>query len=157
MRKGARQRQADDPALADILALIQKSFAYMEGRIDPPSSMLALTIADIARQCESGEVWSIGAPVKACVFLTRKPDCLYLGKLAVASEARGQGLGAQLVEIAAQRALALGYHTLELQTRIELVENHQIFAALGFIKTAETAHPGYDRVTSITMRKSIGA
>lgn len=157
MIKDAKQHKPEDPELGDILDLIQTSFAYMDGRIDPPSSMLNLTLADVARQCETGEVWSLGAPVQACVFLSKKPDCLYLGKLAVASDARGQGLGARMVEVAEQRALALGYHTLELQTRIELVENHQIFAALGFVKTAETAHPGYDRVTSITMRKALDA
>ena len=95
--------------------------------------------------------------MQACIFLSKKPGCLYLGKLAVVSDARGQGLGTRLVEVAAQRASALGYHILELQTRIELVENHQIFAAMGFVKTAETAHPGYDRVTSITMRKVLDA
>ncbi len=43
----------------------------------------------------------------------------------------------------------------ELQTRIKLVENHATFAALGFEKAAETAHPGYERTTSITMRKQV--
>ena len=90
------------------------------------------------------------------MFLTGKPDCLYLGKMAVSGDARGDGLGRALVRIAEQRAEALGYTALELQTRIELVENHRIFAALGFVKTLETAHPGYDRPTSITMRKPVG-
>ena len=44
---------------------------------------------------------------------------------------------------------------LELQTRIELTENHATFGALGFKKIAETAHPGYSRPTSITMRKLV--
>ncbi|WP_119306758.1 GNAT family N-acetyltransferase [Cohaesibacter haloalkalitolerans] len=145
-----------DAALGEILALIHEAFAYMDGRIDPPSSMHHLTVEDIARQCEIGEVWSIGSPVKACVFLTGKPDCLYLGKMAVSADARGDGLGRALVKIAEQRAEGLGYTALELQTRIELVENHRIFAALGFVKTLETAHPGYNRPTSITMRKPVG-
>jgi phosphinothricin acetyltransferase len=44
---------------------------------------------------------------------------------------------------------------LELQTRVELIENHKTFGALGFEKVAETAHPGYSRPTSITMQRSI--
>jgi hypothetical protein len=44
---------------------------------------------------------------------------------------------------------------LELQTRVELIENHKTFAALGFEKVAEAAHPGYDRPTSIVMRKRV--
>jgi phosphinothricin acetyltransferase len=44
---------------------------------------------------------------------------------------------------------------LELETRIELTENHATFARMGFIKTAETAHPGYERPTSIKMRATV--
>jgi phosphinothricin acetyltransferase len=44
---------------------------------------------------------------------------------------------------------------LELQTRVELIENHNTFSALGFEKVAETAHPGYSRPTSITMQRAV--
>ncbi len=48
-----------------------------------------------------------------------------------------------------------GHAVLELETRIELTENHDTFAALGFVKTGEHAHDGYDRPTFITMRKRL--
>ena len=44
---------------------------------------------------------------------------------------------------------------LELQTRIELTENQATFGRMGFVKTAETAHEGFDRPTSITMRAKV--
>ena len=113
MTSDAVRHKPDDGKLADILALIQKSFAYMDARIDPPSSMHRLTVSDIAEKCETGEVWTIGNPFKACVFLTKKPDCLYLGKVAVDKNARGEGLGRALVALAEQRAKALGYSELE--------------------------------------------
>lgn len=144
-----------DSALADVLDLIRESFAYMDGRIDPPSSMLRLTVEDVARHCETGEVWSLGLPPLACVFLTPRADNLYLGKLAVSAGQRRRGLAGQLVELAVARALELGLPALELQTRVELVENHATFARLGFVQTGETAHPGYDRATSITMRRLV--
>lgn len=152
----ACRHKSSDPDLAEILTLIRTSFAYMEPRIDPPSSMHKLTLQSIIDQCQSGEVWSIGAPVKACMFLTPKDDCLYLGKIAVAEAARGQGLARDLVELAGQRAILKGFDCLELQSRIELIENHQVFAHLGFVKCGESAHDGYDRPTSITMRKHLG-
>lgn len=145
----------DDPRLPAILSLIQRSFAYMDGRIDPPSSMVRLTLADIAEQCATGEVWVIGSPPVACVVLTGKPGRLYLGKLAVDAQARGQGLARRMVELAEDRARAKGYAELELQVRVELVENQATFAKLGFRKVGETAHEGYDRPTSITMRKAV--
>ncbi len=150
-----RRHAPDDPALADILALIRESFAFMDGRIDPPSSMHRLTLEDVAEQCRTGEVWSIGTPPCACMFLTPRPPAVYLGKIAVAAAYRGRGYARELIDAAADRAKALGLGYLELQTRIELTENHAAFGRLGFVKTAETSHPGYDRVTSITMRRTV--
>ena len=149
-----RRLAPDDPALPDVLALIQQSFAFMDARIDPPSSMHRLRVEDLSASCATGEVWAIGAPLRACVVLTPKPDCLYLGKLAVAERARGAGLARRLVEWAALRACDRGYAWLELQVRVELVENLRAFAAMGFVETARTAHPGFDRPTSVTMRRA---
>ena len=150
-----KRHAPDDPDLGHILALIRENFAYMEARIDPPSSMHRLTREALAEACETGEVWSLGPPPRACVVLTFKPDALYLGKLATDKTLRGQGLARQLVEIAEHRARALGLPRLELQTRVELVENHRALERLGFVKTGETAHDGYDRPTSITMQRPV--
>ena len=46
----------EDAALGEILALVHEAFAYMDGRIDPPSSMHRLTVEDIARQCVNGSL-----------------------------------------------------------------------------------------------------
>ena len=145
----------DDPRLAEVLALIRSAFAGMEGRIDPPSSVHRLTEQGLAAAAAAGEVWSLGAPVAACMVLTPRPGRLYIGKMAVAAPCRGRGLSRALVALAETRARALSLPLLELQTRIELVENHATFAALGFVETARTAHPGHDRPTSITMERAV--
>jgi ribosomal protein S18 acetylase RimI-like enzyme len=142
----------DWPALLD---LIRAAFAYMEGRIDPPSSMNALSVEKIAQQAEAGEVWAIGTPPVACVFLTPKPDVLYVGKLAVAANQRGKGHARALIDLAETRALALNLPALELETRVELTENHAIFRAMGFAETGRSAHAGFDRPTSITFRRGL--
>lgn len=134
-----------------VLALIRESFATMDGRIDPPSSMHQLTVEALA--LGPGEVWAIDT--RACVVLTPKSDALYVGKLAVAQAARGQGLAQALMGRAAERAVALGLPALELEVRIELVENQKMFAGMGFSEVGRTSHPGYDRATSITMRKDL--
>ncbi|WP_103258445.1 GNAT family N-acetyltransferase [Tabrizicola aquatica] len=148
-------RATDPYDWAALLRLIQDAFAFMDSRIDPPSSMHALTPETIAAQARSGEVWAIGTPPLACVFLTPKPGALYIGKLAVAATHRHQGLARSLIDLAETRARALDLPALELQTRIELTENHATFRALGFAETARTAHPGYDRPTSLTFRRPV--
>lgn len=138
--------------MASALTLIRGAFAYMDGIIDPPSSMRHLTTDTLG---EGGEVWAIGDPMAACVILKPKSDMLQIGKLAVRDDMRRRGLAAALAAQAEARAGELGLEALELQSRVELTDNHRAFERLGFVKTGETAHPGYDRATSITMRKTL--
>lgn len=146
---------ATDPSLwPPILRLLREAFAFMEGRIDPPSSLRDLTPAALTKQAQAGEIWVIGGPV-ACVFLTPKPGALYVGKLAVADACRGQGLARRLIDLAEARARLMGLPALELQVRVELVENQAAFMAMGFVEVGRTAHPGYQRPTSITCRRAV--
>jgi GNAT superfamily N-acetyltransferase len=149
-------RRAIDPDdMPAVLALLRRAFAAMEGRIDPPSSLHRMTVEGIARQAIEGEVWVIGAPVVACVFLTAKDRSLYIGKLAVEPGAQRQGHASALMALAEARAQALGLAALELQTRVELVENHATFRALGFAEAGRTAHEGFARPTSITFARPV--
>lgn len=138
-----------------LLALILRSFDYMNGRIDPRSSALALTPQSLERKARSEMVFLayLGERLAGCAFLAEKPDYFYLGKLAVDPEFQGRGVGRALMAAAERFATAAGKPQIELQTRIELLENHQTFERLGFRETERTAHPGYHRPTSLTMRK----
>lgn len=151
------------PGFADweaLLALIRSAFAGMEGRIDPPSSAQALSVA--ALQAKAGaEIGLLALDERegliGCLFC--RPDAaqsyLALGKLAVAPGHQRQGVGRALITAAADLAAQQGLAALCLQTRIELVENHAAFTALGFVRTAEGRHPGYERTTFIEMRRPV--
>ena len=146
---------ADSIAVPAILALLQRSYAYMEARIDPPSSMHRLSIERIREQCASGEVWTIGEPPCACMFLTEKPGRLNIGKVAVDADMRGRGYAKRLAELAAVRAKEKGLPTLELETRIELHEIHEIYRRLGFVQIGEGTHAGFNRPTFVVMQKAV--
>jgi GNAT superfamily N-acetyltransferase len=139
----------DWPAL---LSLIQRAFAYMEGRIDPPSSLSRLTAAALSA---SPEVWVLGQPAQACMVLTPKEGRLYLGKLAVEPALQGRGLGRQMVARAEDRARELGLPVVELETRVELEENHRFYLGLGYSEVERSAHPGFSRPTSVRYSKKI--
>jgi GNAT superfamily N-acetyltransferase len=89
----------------------------------------------------------------SCGFLAETDSSIYLGKLAVREGFRRRGILRAIIAMADDLAVRRGKRWLELQTRIELTENHRTFDALGFTRVLETVHPGYERVTSITMRK----
>ena len=148
-----RLEASDTAALAQVLRLIQTSFAYMTGRIDPPSSMHQLTVSALAQMARDSSVLALGDPVAACLVAKPLPHALYLGKIAIASDLRGRGVLRALLGRSEELARSLSLSQLELQVRIELVENQKIFGKCGFVETARNAHPGYDRATEITMQK----
>jgi len=140
---------------AAVVQFIQQNFAYMDGVIDPPSSVHRLTAETLARH--SGEIWLLEQQkiLIGTMMLTPIVDGLYLGKLAIADSHRGQGLARRLLCHAEHRCRVLGYSALELEVRVELSDNQRAFAAMGFKKIAESAHEGYCRATSIRLQKVI--
>ena len=136
---------------AAIRALVAESFAYMEGRIDPPSSLHRWSAEDAARHPGPVFLASTNGGVVGCAFGRVEGDALYLGKIATAPAFRGRGVARGLIGVASWQAARSGLKGLRLQSRIELNETHRAFARLGFVKTGETAHEGFDRPTSIDM------
>lgn len=141
----------------ELLALIMSSFAYMDGVIDPPSSAHRLT-PDSLRQKIKEEIAFVafgGTEMLGCIFCRPEAASLYVGKLAVSPGAQGRGIGRAMLKMAEETAHALGLPSLRLETRIELIGNHRQFTSWGFVKTAENAHAGFDRTTSIEMMKRL--
>lgn len=141
----------------DLLDLITGSFAYMDGVIDPPSSAKLLTVDGLKAKTakETCILASYGGELVGCIFCAERPASLYVGKLAVAKRWQGKTVGRALMEQAEKLARDMGKSALELETRIELTDNHAAFGKLGFVETARNSHAGYDRHTSITMRKAV--
>ncbi|TPI22607.1 GNAT family N-acetyltransferase [Mesorhizobium sp. B4-1-1] len=146
---------ADFDQWGDLLALIRRAFAYMDGVIDPPSSAHRLTAENLrhkARQ-ETAFLAVENGRIVGCVFALERANDFYVGKLAVEPGIQGRGIGGLLMLAVEDFARKRGKDAIELQTRIELTANHAAFARFGFRETERTAHEGYDRPTSVTMRK----
>lgn len=143
----------------ELLAIIMSSFAYMDGVIDPPSSAHRLTLDNLSEKARA-EIAFVAVDegeLLGCLFCRPEPPaCLYVGKLCVSPQAQGKGIGKMLLQRSEALARELALPALRLETRIELITNRARFAAWGFVKTAENAHAGYDRTTSIEMTKVLG-
>jgi len=144
-------RRAAQDELPAVLDLIQRQFAYMDDRIDPPSSMYRLTVEGLTQT----DVWVAGDPICACMVLTPVSDHLYLGKVAIEPAYRGQGLLEELVNRAEDVARELRLNTIQLESRIELKEVHRAFAKVGFQEVRTGAHDGYAKDTFIVMEKAV--
>ncbi|MDQ0132324.1 ribosomal protein S18 acetylase RimI-like enzyme [Neorhizobium galegae] len=141
----------------ELLALILSSFAYMDDVIDPPSSAHRLTLASLAQKAREEITFAAieGGRLIGCIFCKPEQGFLYIGKLAIAPTSQGKGIGRRLLSLAEEIAREKGLPALRLETRIELTGNHATFARWGFAKTAENAHPGFTRTTSIEMQKRL--
>ena len=150
---------AVDPTVdwSELHRLLMASYAYMDGRIDPPSSLLAMTADDLAEKAASERliVATVDGGLVGCLFCRPQAGWLYVGKMAVEPGQQRSGVGRTLIAEARRMAASAGLQGLELETRIELVENHQTFGRLGFVRVGEQSHAGYSTATSVTMRSLI--
>jgi GNAT superfamily N-acetyltransferase len=140
-----------------LLELLHAAFAYQNARIDPPSSLHKLDAQSLCQKAGQEKLFLAfeGEEIIGCAFARIKPACVYVGKVAVLPARQGQGIGRLLMQAVEGFAQGVGRPILELETRIELLENHKTFSAFGFVKVGEYSHPGYTRITSITMHKAL--
>lgn len=150
-----------DRSFSDWLALhrlVTDAYAYMDGRIDPPSSATRMSVEDYAQKAR--EEWLLtcfeGDELLACAFVMPQGDAAYIGKVAVRGDRQGQGLFRQCYGTIEQTVRDLGFKAIELKVRVELTEVRAVYERLGFGWLANNRHDGYERTTNITMRKELG-
>ncbi len=144
-------RPADAQAAA---ALIRATFAGQP--VDPPPSAVRETTETVAAHilAHGGAGWDGATDLVGVLLWSERPGALYIGRLAVANDARHQGIARKLLEFAEIEARRRSLPRLRLGVRVELTSNHRLFAACGFIEVGRSAHDGYDRPTSIDMEKA---
>jgi GNAT superfamily N-acetyltransferase len=137
--------------------LAAHAFADMTGRIDPPSSLGQMTAESLAQKAHEETLflaWRGAYPV-GCLFARLDGAEVYLGKIAVRPGLHGNGIGSGLIKAAETWAQAQGADHATLQSRVELTENHRLFARLNYREVARTCHDGYAAPTSITFAKTL--
>ena len=75
---------------------------------------------------------SDGRPVGCCALLAEKPGVYELGKMAVAEEYRGRGIGRQILEYVIEQARVLGARSLVLASNSILANAIHLYESLGF-------------------------
>jgi len=152
--RGARSDEA-----ADVLSVIIAAFAPYHGRLVPESGALSETVDSVRGKIERGGAVlaerADGVAIGAALFEPEN-DALYLGRLAVRPECRGQGVAARLVEAVEREARARGFVRVTLGARLALDDNIRLFTRLGYREIGREAHPGFTEPTSMNMEKRLG-
>lgn len=148
------------PADAEaVAALIREAFAALPVAPDPPMSALRITGQDVAAHLASGggALAQIKAKPVGSALWAVQDGGLYVSRLAVIPAWRGFGIARALVAAAEVEARGLGLPRIHLSTRLALTGNRRLFAACGFVETAQSAHPGHAAPTSVAMEKWLDA
>ncbi|PCI87992.1 MAG: GNAT family N-acetyltransferase [Hyphomicrobiales bacterium] len=148
---------ADFTDWQELHKLLIECFAYMDELINPPSSLHQMTTDNLRKKAKKEILLVVydDETLIACAFFDIQKEQIYIGKVAVAQDRRGQGIANKIFKIADNLAHENNKGWLQLKTRIELVDNHKAFERIGFITTAQNSHAGYTRPTYITMRKKL--
>ncbi len=135
-----------------VAGLIRTAFAAIDTPLDPAPSALRETEQRIRTHLLTGGGALYG--VEGCVLWAER-DGLYVGRLAVLPEHRGQGIAHALLAHAEQMARAMRQPRIHLEVRLALAGNRRLFARAGFVETVRRAHPGYGHPTFVEAEKRL--
>ncbi|MGH3097495.1 MAG: GNAT family N-acetyltransferase [Streptosporangiales bacterium] len=104
--------------------------------------------ADYRSLIEAGQVWVAdqGGLLVGLLVLEFERDYLLLDNVAVAPNAQGTGVGAQLLDFTDEQARDHDLSEVRLYTNEAMIENIAYYPRHGFVETHRAADHGYRRV-----------
>ena len=138
-------RQADGDDLPFLRACARAAYSqYVEaiGREPPPMN------ADFAAHLEHDRVTIAQSSEEPMGYAVWRLDdeCLFLENIAVAENARGNGIAGLMITWLEEQALQAGRTAIELYTNIKMTGNLSLYPHLGFVQTRTLIEHGFERV-----------
>ncbi|WP_395311695.1 GNAT family N-acetyltransferase [Mycobacterium sp. AMU20-3851] len=141
----SRLRRAVPADRIELERLIGVAFApYVERIGRPPAPMTA----DYGAALADSRVWVADGDnrLEAALVLDPHAGYLLIEVIAVDPAAQGRGIGAALLDRAAEQARDLGLAEVRLYTNEAMTENLVYYPRRGFIETGRRVEDGYRRV-----------
>ncbi len=140
-----------------ILPVIVAAFEEYRDRFDPPSGVFKETPESIRQKLGKGGgfIACDDQRMVGAVLYESRPDYMYLGRLAVLPEYRGQQIATRLCASVEEAALQHHFSCLQLGVRIELTGNQQFFQGLGYRIKEYRCHENYTEYTYVWMEKTL--
>jgi ribosomal protein S18 acetylase RimI-like enzyme len=150
MTDGLRLAELGD--LAAVEAIVREAYCPYIARIGrPPAPMLDDYRALIGER--RVHVVERDGVVQGVLVLLPRDDVLLLDNVAVASAARGRGLGRAMLVFAERAAVAAGYRFVRLYTNAAMTENIALYSRIGYRIKHDADELGLHRVHMV---KAVG-
>lgn len=155
MAISCRLARPDEAAL--VYTLIQEAFEEYRGRLEPPSSAHEETVESVRAAMTSGgaALAHDGAEAVGAALFKPQRDHLYVRRVSVAPQYRGQGIARGLMLFLENVARRGSRSAIEIEVRQNLVSNVTLYQSLGYRITRSEAHPRNPAFNSLTMRKDV--
>lgn len=140
-----------------ILDVIRAAFEQYRHKLDPPSSVFRETAENIRQKITQGGgiIACDGETIVGVVLYQPYPEYMYLGRLGVLPDYRGQQIAIRLCHGVEDRALEHHLNRVLLNVRIGLVGNQQFFQSIGYTITEYHRHENYADFTYVSMEKTL--
>ena len=148
-----RPEDAGEVLTLQRAAFVQEAQIYGTPELPPLTQTLAELEAELAENL--GCVAVDGTRLVGAVRARRDGDLLLVGRLTIAPDQQGRGIGTQLLAAVEERGAALGATEAELFTGSLSEANLRLYRREGYVETQRV--PGDDGVEQVFLRKHLRA
>ncbi len=144
---------------ATIVNVMQRAFQEYVDALKPPSGVHKETVESVREKINTGQ-WVLAeraGQAVGCVWYEVRGDHVYLGRLSVPPEFRGNGIAGTLMDYVETQARAHNIFCVELSVRIVLEKMRVMYERRGYQLLRYETHTGYTEPTYLVMRKMLDA
>ncbi|MDQ0060072.1 GNAT family N-acetyltransferase [Paenibacillus harenae] len=142
-------RAAECNEIPIVHEVMRASFEEYRNKIFPPSGALIEEIDDIHNKISDNGgailVWNGQTPVGSAQYYFSE-DFMYIGRVAVITEARGIGIGKKIMNFLEEKALEHAIAEARIEVRLSVPQNIEFYSKLNYKVIEEHEYPqGTDR------------
>ena len=137
-------RFASSEQLPDVHRVMREAFEEYRDKLFPGSGALREEVDDIRKKISDNGgavlVWQEDVPIGSAQYVF-KENYMYIGRVSVIRQARGQGLGKAIMGYLEQLAKEQGVYETRIEVRKSLPENIALYRRLGYSVLEEHEYP----------------